>query len=103
MGRSHAVLPAIDLLVHEPARLRILAVLALVEDADFMFLLRQAELTRGNLSAQMGRLEGAGLVAATKRIVDGRVRTSYRLTPEGRNRLRAYRSAMRELLAAVAD
>jgi hypothetical protein len=37
----------IDRLVHEPARLMILAVLAAVESADFVFVMRQTRLTRG--------------------------------------------------------
>lgn len=97
------VLPAFDPLVHEPARLRVLVVLAMVDSADFMFLLRQAGLSRGNLSVQMSRLEDAGLVAGTKRVVDGRVRTSYVLSPAGREALRTYRAAMAQVLAAIGD
>ena len=41
----------IDRLVHEPARLMILAILHVVESADFLFLLHQTGLTRGNLSS----------------------------------------------------
>ncbi|MCV2395239.1 transcriptional regulator [Actinotalea sp. M2MS4P-6] len=99
--RRNTTLPTLDPLVHEPARLRVLAVLAMVESADFMFLLRQAELSRGNLSVQMTRLEEANLVVATKNVVAGRVRTSYRLTDAGLAALRTYRSAMREILAAI--
>lgn len=97
------VLPALDPLVHEPARLRVLVVLAMVDSADFMFLLRQAGLSRGNLSVQLSRLEDAGLVAGTKRVVEGRVRTSYVLSPDGRQALRTYRAAMRQLLAAIGE
>lgn len=101
MRRERSVLPALDPLVHEPARLRVLVVLAMVDSADFMFLLGQAGLTRGNLSVQMTRLEEAGLVSSAKRVVDGRLRTSYALSPGGLDALRTYRSAMRELLAAI--
>lgn len=97
------VLPSLDPLVHEPARLRLLVLLAMVESADFMFLLRQAEMSRGNLSVQMSRLEDAGLVLSTKDVVGGRVRTSYALSPAGRRALEAYRAAMLDLLSAVPD
>ncbi len=97
------LLPALDPVVHEPARLRVLVVLAMVDSADFMYLLRQAGLSRGNLSVQMSRLEDAGFVGATKRVVDGRVRTGYTLSPGGREALRSYRTAMLELLAAIGD
>jgi DNA-binding MarR family transcriptional regulator len=97
------LLPQVDTLVHEPARLRVMVVLAMVECADFMWLLRQTGLSRGNLSVQMGRLEQAGVVQADKLVVDGRLRTSYRLTAAGLDALRAYRAAMRTLLAAIPD
>jgi len=39
----------IDRLIHEPARLMILALLYVVESGDFTFLMRQTGLTWGNL------------------------------------------------------
>lgn len=100
--RAPAV-PRIDPFVHEPARLRVLAYLAMVEAADFMYLLRQTELSRGNLSVQTTRLEEAGLIEATKREVDGRLRTAFALTAEGLAALRAYKTTMRQVLAAIPD
>ncbi len=50
----------INRVVHEPARLAILTVLASCEHADFLFLERVTGLTRGNLSAQMTRLQESG-------------------------------------------
>ncbi len=98
-----SVVPEVDGFLHEPARLRVLVFLAMVDAADFMYLLRQTGLTRGNLSVQMKRLESAGLVEASKREVDGRLRTAYALTTEGLRALRDYKSTMREILAAIPD
>ena len=47
----------IDRIIHEPARLLIVALLAGVKEADFLWLLRESELTKGNLSAHLSRLE----------------------------------------------
>jgi len=58
-----STLSAIDRLVHEPARLSILAVLNVVDRADFTFLLRQTGLTRGNLSSHLSKLEEASYVS----------------------------------------
>lgn len=99
----HARLPEIDVLVHEPARLRVLTFLALVERADFMYLLRQTGLSRGNLSVQASKLEAAGLIAATKELADGRPRTTFSLTARGRATLREYRHAMLQVLSAFGD
>jgi len=98
-----SVIPELDAFLHEPARLRVLAFLAMVDAADFMYLLRQTGLSRGNLSVQMGRLEAAGAVRASKREVDGRLRTTYSLTDSGLQALRVYKSAMGKVLAAIPD
>ncbi|MEZ4417202.1 MAG: transcriptional regulator [Gemmatimonadota bacterium] len=93
--------PEIDGFLHEPARLRVLVLLAMVDAADFMYLQRQTGLSRGNLSVQMGRLCEAGLVDASKREVEGRLRTTYALTKAGSVALDDYKSTMSDLLAAI--
>ena len=47
----------IDRIIHEPARYRILALLSVLKEADFLFIMRQTGLTRGNLSSHMSKLE----------------------------------------------
>ncbi len=94
------VVPEIDTLLHEPARLRILAVLAMIEKADFMYLLRVTGLSRGNLSVQMSKLEAAGVVRLERQIEGTRPRTTYFLSSEGLAMLRAYRRTIEGLLTA---
>lgn len=101
MGRP--VVPEIDGFVHEPARLRVLVFLALVEAADFMYLLRQTDMSRGNLSVQTSRLEAAGLIQGSKREVDGRLRTAFSLTSKGLAALRSYKATMKDVLEAIPD
>jgi DNA-binding transcriptional ArsR family regulator len=96
-------IPEIDSLLHEPARLRVLALLAIVEEADFMYILRQTGLSRGNLSVQMTKLEAANLVELDRNIEGTRVRTSYRLSAHGVNTLRLYKRSMLHLLSALPD
>jgi len=95
--------PEVDVLIHEPARLRVLALLAMVEGADFMYLLRTTGLSRGNLSVQMGKLEAAGLVSLERELVGRRPRTSYSLSETGVQALRKYKQTMLSLLAAFPD
>ena len=95
--------PEIDTLLHEPARLRILAVLAMIERADFMYLLRATGLSRGNLSVQMRKLETAGIVCLERHIEGTRPRTTYFLSPKGLDMLRAYRRTIEALLTAFPD
>ncbi|MBT7788455.1 MAG: ArsR family transcriptional regulator, partial [Calditrichaeota bacterium] len=55
--------------IHEPARLLILAYLHAVESADFLFLMSQTGLTKGNLSSHLTRLETIGYVEISKEFV----------------------------------
>ena len=57
----------IDRLIHEPARLAIMAVLSACESADFTYLLNTTGLTKGNLSAHLSKLEKADYVKIVKR------------------------------------
>ena len=48
---------SVDRIVHEPARLAIMACLYPLEQADFLFVERSTGLTRGNLSSHLSKLE----------------------------------------------
>ena len=91
----------IDRLVHEPARLQILAHLYVLESVDFLFLLRHTGLTRGNLSSHVRKLEDAGYVSVEKKFVDRLSMTAYHLTDAGRMAFRRYRKEMLTVLDAL--
>lgn len=94
------ILPDVDVLLHEPARLRVVAVLAMVERADFMYLLRTTGLSRGNLSVQLGKLEEAGLLVLERELVGARPRSTYQLSDAGLERLREYKRTILDLVGA---
>jgi DNA-binding MarR family transcriptional regulator len=80
----------IDKIIHEPARLRIMMILAGLEQADFTFLATTLNLTRGNLNRHIEKLESTGYLKV-KRSFKGKVRnTSYRLTQKGSKALAQY-------------
>jgi DNA-binding MarR family transcriptional regulator len=89
----------IDRVIHEPARLLIMAHLYVVEAADFLYLMNQTGLTFGNLSSHMSKLEEAGYIEVEKTFVDKRPNTRLRLTEKGRRSFEEYRRNMRGLLA----
>ncbi len=93
----------IDRLVHEPARLMILAILYVVESADFLFLMHQTGLTRGNLSSHMSKLEAAGYIDIKKEFVGKIPRTLLRLTDKGREAFQTYRQDMIQVLQHLDD
>lgn len=88
----------IDRIVHEPARLKILAYLSLVNSADFTFLVSRIGLTMGNLSAHTSKLEDAGYIKVVKEFKDNRPRTMLSLTKEGKGAFIRYREVMLQLL-----
>jgi DNA-binding MarR family transcriptional regulator len=88
----------IDPLIHAPTRLKIMAYLSIVESADFTFLMNQTGLTRGNLSANLRKLEDAGYVSIKKEFVDRVPRTLIRLTEDGRQAIQIYRENMEQVL-----
>ena len=88
----------IDRIVHEPARLMILSYLSAVESADFLFLMRQTGLTRGNLSSHLSKLEAAGYVEIKKEFIDRIPRTLLRISKSGKKAFKAYTENMRQVL-----
>jgi DNA-binding MarR family transcriptional regulator len=93
----------IDRIIHEPARLMILALLYVVESGDFTFLMRQTGLTWGNLSSHMSKLEAAGYIEVEKEFVDRKPRTMLRLTDEGRAAFQEYVQSMKQVFDDLTD
>lgn len=88
----------LDRLVHEPARLMILMLLLQVTEVDFVFLLNETGLTRGNLSSHLTKLEEGGLIALEKRFVGRKPQTVCWITEEGKQQLTTYVAQLRTIL-----
>lgn len=88
----------LDRVIHEPARLMIAAMLYLVNEADFLYLQAQTDLTKGNLSSHLAKLEQAGHVEIEKTYRGKIPMTVCRLTKKGRASFKAYGAAMRGAL-----
>ncbi len=88
----------LDRVIHSPTRLKILVVLFTVEEADFTFISRAANLTRGNLSANLKKLETAGYIGITKKFVDRVPKTIAKITPMGKKALGEYSSKLGAVL-----
>ena len=93
----------IDRIIHEPARLMILALLYVVESGDFTFLMRQTGLTWGNLSSHLSKLEEAGYVEVEKEFVGKKPHTMLHLTGDGRLAFREYRQRIKHVLDDLPD
>lgn len=87
----------LDSLIHEAARLKIMAALYECEFADFTFILGITGLTRGNLSVHARKLADAGYMEETKAFVARHPKTTYRLTETGRKAFENYRKALKKI------
>ncbi|RPI82607.1 MAG: transcriptional regulator [Chloroflexi bacterium] len=88
----------IDRIVHEPARLMILAILYTVESADFLYLQNETSLTKGNLSSHLSKLEEAGYIEVVKTYRGKIPLTICRLTENGRNAFANYRKQLKQFV-----
>jgi DNA-binding MarR family transcriptional regulator len=74
-----------------------MAQLYVVQSADFTFLLHQTEMTPGNLSAHLSKLENAGYVEVTKEFIERKPHTALALTKKGRNAFQQYRRDIKQI------
>jgi len=94
-------MPELDPIIHQPVRLQIMAALtALPDDAqlEFVALRKMLNLTDGNLSVHLRKLEDAGYVRVEKTFVGRKPRTYIAVTPEGRAAFDAHVQALKDII-----
>ena len=92
---------AINEVIHQPARLRIMAMLAALPpevQVTFNSVKDTLELTDGNLGAHLHRLEDAGYITITKTFVRKKPQTYIEITEEGRQAFAEHSAVLREIL-----
>jgi DNA-binding transcriptional ArsR family regulator len=89
-----------DRLLHEPAR-RVIMTILYAADADFLYLLRETGLSKGNLSSHLAKLEAGGYVAIDKTFRGKVPLTICRMTDEGRTSFRRYRDYLKRVVASM--
>ncbi len=91
----------LDPVIHAQARLRVMTTLAALPSGDtiaFTRLQQLLEMTAGNLSTHLRKIEDAGYVDVTK-THSGRTPVTYvRLTRAGRRAYEDYLTALREII-----
>lgn len=93
----------IDPLIHAPARLIVMTYLYVVESLDFVYLKRVTDLSWGNLSTHLSKLEEAGYVRINKSFQGKKPRTMIQLTERGRAAFRNYKDDMQQVLGDLPD
>jgi DNA-binding MarR family transcriptional regulator len=93
----------VNRVIHEPARLIIVTILYTAARADFLFLLRETGLTKGNLGSHLARLEDAGYVNIEKTYRGKIPQTICSLTEDGRSAFREYRARVRRAVDSLPE
>ncbi len=96
-------LEEIDSLIHSPTRLKILVYLYMVENMDYVYLKRVTDLTWGNLSKHLTRLEEAGYVATEKTFENKKPKTTIWLTKSGREAFQNYKESLLKIFDGLPD
>lgn len=91
-------LKKIDKIIHEPARLKIFTCLDPVDNADFIFLLHETGLSKGNLSSHLSKLEQAGYIEIEKTFAGKIPRTLISLSKKGKQSFKDYKDAIVQIL-----
>ncbi|HRI83707.1 MAG TPA: transcriptional regulator [Opitutaceae bacterium] len=92
---------ALDAVIHQPARLQIMAALCQLtprSKVDFGFLKEKLGLTDGNLGAHLLTLEEAAYIAVDKTFVGRRPKTFLSATAAGRKAFAAHVTALQAIL-----
>jgi DNA-binding MarR family transcriptional regulator len=91
----------INKLIHEPARLSIMAALSACVQADFKYLMNSTGLTKGNLSSHLAKLENAGYIEVEKKFVNKMPNTTVWLTNLGKKEFTKYTKQMRKVMKSL--
>lgn len=80
----------INRLIHSPIRLGIMTILNYLIEASFNYLKEKLNVTDGNLSSHIAKLEEAGYINIQKEFLDKKPHTSYQITKKGEKAFRRY-------------
>ena len=96
--------PALNRVIHEPARLQIVSYLAAGgREVSFAELSEKLGLSAGNLSVQLKRLEEAGYLSITKSFRENRPLTCVTLTRPGMKALKNYLQELELMIERLKD
>ena len=94
----------LDKLIHEPARLAIMSVLKSCSMIEFLVLQKMIELTKGNLSSHLSKLERANYVDISKQFLRKKIpHTTIYITQRGKEAVEDYWDQLDEIREQVKD
>ena len=87
--------------IHQPTRLRVMTMLVSQPEQSrlaYGFIQKTLDLTGGNLTTHLRKLEDAGYLATTKEFVDSKPRTWVQATDSGREAFAEYLANLEKVL-----
>lgn len=99
MNALKRVFEELDPVLHERGRLAIVSILAAADEVTFTELRDALEMTDGNLSVHLQKLEDKAYVNIIKQFVGRRPQTSCRLTASGRKAFARYLEHLETIVA----
>ena len=96
-------LAEIDPVIHSPTRLKVMTYLYLVENIDFVYLKRVTDLSWGNLSKHLTKLEEAGYVLMEKSFENKKPKTLIWLSDQGRQAFQQYKDNLQQIFEGLPD
>ena len=92
----------LDPVIHSRVRLAVLILLLHTESADFTYLKKELEVSDGNLSTHLRKLETAEYIKIKKSFENRKPKTVVSLTEKGKAALQGYTSNLEEYLRIAA-
>lgn len=89
---------ALDNVIHSRVRLAIMAYLMTAKKADFALLKKELNLSDGNLSTHLSKLESINYIEITKQFVNKKPLTTVQISKKGEKSFKAY---IKELAAFI--
>ena len=91
----------VNRLIHEPARVAIMSLLSVVEEADFLFIMNKTGLTQGNLSSHLAKLEAADYIKIRKAFKGKRPITFIKISELGRSVFDEYLISLKQFIGGI--
>ncbi len=92
----------LDKIFHERVRLGIMSILiASPDEVSFSELVQKLEVTRGNLSVHTKVLESNEFISTKKEFVNNKPKTTFRITPKGREAFEHYLNLLEEIVKGI--
>ncbi len=88
----------IDDVIHSRIRTAIMAVLITVEEAEFTFIREKINATDGNLSVHLKKLEENNYITVTKKFINRKPHSSYKITEKGRKAFEDYIKTLENII-----